>query len=242
MSDQPDKTGATRRAFLGAAALTAASYNRVLGANDRIGVGFIGFGLIGKAARRGFQEVRRRRPRRPVAKPTSPAWRQACKYIGNPNAKGYSDFRKMYENKDIDGVVVATPDHWHALLTIMACAAGKDVYVEKPHDRVHRRRQVDDPGGAQVQPHRGGGYAAAPWQGRCGGQEGESKAACWGRSIPFASPRTAISIRDSARLPFPIRRRDSTTTCGWGRRPRSRTRSTAACTISAGSGIIPAAR
>ena len=46
--------------------------------------------------------------------------------------KGYSDFRKMYENKDIQGVVVATPDHWHALLTIMACAAGKDVYVEKP--------------------------------------------------------------------------------------------------------------
>ena len=50
----------------------------------------------------------------------------------NPNAKGYSDFRKMYEDKNIDGVVVATPDHWHALLTIMACAAGKDVYVEKP--------------------------------------------------------------------------------------------------------------
>ncbi len=52
--------------------------------------------------------------------------------MGNPDAKGYSDFRKMYENKDIDGVVVATPDHWHALLTIMACAAGKDVYCEKP--------------------------------------------------------------------------------------------------------------
>ena len=63
---------------------------------------------------------------------TSRAWRKVCSTSEIPNAKGYSDFRKMYENKDIQGVVVATPDHWHALLTIMACAAGKDVYVEKP--------------------------------------------------------------------------------------------------------------
>ena len=61
-----------------------------------------------------------------------PRLEEALGYIANPSTKGYSDFRKMYENKDIQGVVVATPDHWHALLTIMACAAGKDVYVEKP--------------------------------------------------------------------------------------------------------------
>ena len=48
MTKEVEKSGTTRRAFLGAAALTAASYNRVLGANDRIGVGQIGFGLIGK--------------------------------------------------------------------------------------------------------------------------------------------------------------------------------------------------
>jgi hypothetical protein len=63
---------------------------------------------------------------------TSRASRKDWRTWKAPNAKGYSDFRKMYENKDIDGVLVATPDHWHALLTIMACAAGKDVYVEKP--------------------------------------------------------------------------------------------------------------
>jgi predicted dehydrogenase len=42
------------------------------------------------------------------------------------------DFRKVLSDKDIDVISIATPDHWHALMTIMACQAGKDVYVEKP--------------------------------------------------------------------------------------------------------------
>jgi predicted dehydrogenase len=49
-----------------------------------------------------------------------------------PRCKGFSDFRALLDNKDIQAVVVSTPDHWHALMTMMACAAGKDVYVEKP--------------------------------------------------------------------------------------------------------------
>ena len=44
----------------------------------------------------------------------------------------YSDFRKVLENKDVDAVIIGTPDHWHCLPTVMACQAGKDVYVEKP--------------------------------------------------------------------------------------------------------------
>jgi predicted dehydrogenase len=113
-------------------ALSAASYSRVLGANERVRVGFIGFGLIGKQHitnfKRSFPDV----DRVALCDVYKPRLEEGLAYLESPNAKGYSDFRKMYDDKDIDGVLIATPDHWHALLTIMACAAGKDVYVEKP--------------------------------------------------------------------------------------------------------------
>ncbi|HRZ57944.1 MAG TPA: Gfo/Idh/MocA family oxidoreductase [Candidatus Paceibacterota bacterium] len=48
----------------------------------------------------------------------------------NPAAE--KDFRRVLEDKDIEGVIIATPDHWHAIPTILACQAGKDVYIEKP--------------------------------------------------------------------------------------------------------------
>ena len=120
MTKEVENSGTTRRAFLGAAALTAASYNRVLGANDRIGVGQIGFGLIGK------QHIADLKTQKDVdivglCETYAPRLEEGLKYIGNGTAKPYTDFRKMYENKDIQGVMVATPDHWHALLTIMAC-------------------------------------------------------------------------------------------------------------------------
>ena len=131
MLEKVEAAQTSRRAFLGTAALTAASYNRVLGANDRIGVGFIGFGLIGKqhvADFKKFTDV----DLVGLCDVYQPRVQEGLAYLGNPNAKGYSDFRKMFENKDVQGVIVATPDHWHCLHTIMACAAGKDVYVEKP--------------------------------------------------------------------------------------------------------------
>src|SRR5262249_32774330 len=59
-------------------------------------------------------------------------------------AKEYSDMRKMFESKDIDAVSITTPNHWHALATIWACQAGKDVYVEKPasHNVFESRQMV----------------------------------------------------------------------------------------------------
>jgi len=48
------------------------------------------------------------------------------------DAKFFQDFRKLLELKEVDAVHIATPDHWHAIATILACQAGKDVYVEKP--------------------------------------------------------------------------------------------------------------
>ncbi len=123
----------SRRALLkgGAAlALSAASYRRVLGANERVGLGFIGFGLIGK---RHVLDFKARPDVDLVAVAEVHAGRRdeaAATMGGSPRTHG--DFRRLLDDKDVDAVVVSTPDHWHALMTMMACAAGKDVYVEKP--------------------------------------------------------------------------------------------------------------
>jgi len=134
MLDQDrDRPGTSRRTLLagGAAlALSAASYRRVLGANDRIGLGFIGFGLIGKRHVLDFKAM-------PdvdlvaVAEVHKGRLDEASATMGgSPRAQG--DFRRLLDDREVDAVVVSTPDHWHAPMTMMACAAGKDVYVEKP--------------------------------------------------------------------------------------------------------------
>jgi len=122
-----------RRTFLqgsAAAVLTAASYDRVYGAGERVGVGFIGYGLIGKRHVLDFKE-------RPdvdmvaVAEVHRGRLEEAKALIGG-SVRAYGDFRRLLDNRDVQAVVVSTPDHWHALMTMLACAAGKDVYVEKP--------------------------------------------------------------------------------------------------------------
>lgn len=117
-----------RRTVLGA--LTAASYQRVLGANERIRVGCIGCGIIARHHLTHLREM----PDVEVTAMCDAYLPRAEKYVAefHPKAAAHQDFRRVLEDRDIDAVFICTPPHWHALMTIMACAAGKDVYVEKP--------------------------------------------------------------------------------------------------------------
>ena len=119
----------SRRSFLAGAA-TAASYSRVAGANQRVRIGFIGCGLIGLRHIADFKKLEDAQLAA-VCDVYQPRVERAQADCG-PGTRGYPDFRRMLDDKGIDAVVISTPDHWHALQTIMACAAGKDVYVEKP--------------------------------------------------------------------------------------------------------------
>ena len=103
--------------------------DRIRGANDRVVVGLIG------AGRQGQGDLGNA-----VKQPDTVVGAVCDVYAPNlakglevaPGAKSYGDFRRVLENKDIDAVIIATPDHWHPVQTILACEAGKDVYVEKP--------------------------------------------------------------------------------------------------------------
>src|SRR6266571_1850927 len=125
----------SRRKFLKSTAAlaitTALSNSRVYSANNRINLGIIGFGLIGRIHTRSFKD----QPDVQIAalaETYKPRMQAGAQLIDNPTLQKYSDFRKLLDNKSIDAILIATPDHWHCLMTMMACAAGKDVYCEKP--------------------------------------------------------------------------------------------------------------
>jgi predicted dehydrogenase len=120
-----------RRRFVTGALATAVSASRVLGANETIRIGAIGTGgrcqyLLSVLNKIGGNEVVAvcdvYEPRRAEAK---------AKYA-TADAREYTDYRQLLERKDIDAVVIGTPDHWHVPVTIAAVRAGKDVYCEKP--------------------------------------------------------------------------------------------------------------
>ena len=145
----------TRRTFLSTSmaatlgGLAAAAPRRALGANDRIRVGFIGVGNRGSqlleifmkqpdvevAALCDVYEPYLSRDRTRVSKRFLDQVGERVPTMGEALPAGvgrHHDFRELIARKDVDAVCIATPDHWHALQTIAACEAGKDVYVEKP--------------------------------------------------------------------------------------------------------------
>ena len=136
----------TRRRFAAAGAATtlglaASRTTRALGANDRIRLGFIGVANRGGQLLSAFLEHDDAEVVAlcDVHKPTL----DRAKGRAGEKAATYGDFRKLIDRDDVDAVVIATPDHWHAIQTIDACDAGKDVYVEKPMSiTIHEGRRM----------------------------------------------------------------------------------------------------
>jgi predicted dehydrogenase len=110
--------------------LSAASAARVAGANDRIRLGFIGVANRGGQLMSAFMKHEDAEIAALCDVSKSTLDKANARLDGKADL--YGDFRKMIDRDDLDAVVIATPDHWHALQTIYACRAGKDVYVEKP--------------------------------------------------------------------------------------------------------------
>jgi len=152
-----EKNTTTRRQFLRDSTTTAAGVALglnligapVRGANEKVRVGFIGVGNRGTQLLHGFMaqddvevaalcdvyEPYLKRSHADVSKIMLDSLGSRVPKMGEESLSKvarYKDFRRLLDRKDIDAVVIATPDHWHAVQTIMACQAGKDVYVEKP--------------------------------------------------------------------------------------------------------------
>ena len=127
-------------------AATLALGETVLGANDRVRVAVCGTRGRGKDHIRGFAKA----PGVEIAALCDVDERvlehrlKDVEALGLPRPKSYVDIRKLLEDKQIDAISIATPNHWHSLMGIWACQAGKDVYVEKPcsHDPFEGRQLV----------------------------------------------------------------------------------------------------
>jgi predicted dehydrogenase len=119
-----------RRSFLIGSAMAL----QALGANEKVNVAVVGVGSRGKDHVREYLK----QPLATVAAlcdVDTAQTERGSKMVEDATGrkpKVYQDLRKLYEDKDIDAVSIATPNHWHALATIWACQAGKDVYCEKP--------------------------------------------------------------------------------------------------------------
>jgi predicted dehydrogenase len=130
------KNAIPRRDVLAAAATaytTSLFTGNIKGANDRIAVGFIGLGAMGSGNLGYAMKVPEVQPATlcDVYQPHLERAQDAARK-GGYTPKAVHDFREVLADKSLDAVCISTPDHWHAYMTVEACKAGKDVYVEKP--------------------------------------------------------------------------------------------------------------
>jgi predicted dehydrogenase len=120
----------TRRSFLIASGMTALASTRVFGANDTLQIGLIGSGRRMKDLCEAADKVA---PYQIVAiADVYGPYRDSFKQRSNGLATTHLDYREVLDNKDVDAVFIASPDHWHVRMAADALAAGKDVYLEKP--------------------------------------------------------------------------------------------------------------
>ena len=120
--------------------------SRVRGANDAIRLATVGVGSQGSGHTKIFSAIPGVRYAA-VCDADQKHVDRRVKYFADKGdkVKGYTDVRELLERKDIDAITSATPNHWHALVTVWACQAGKDVYIEKPasHEIWEGRKMVE---------------------------------------------------------------------------------------------------
>jgi predicted dehydrogenase len=130
MSNKIDRRTFTQEAVSLGALAALAHPGRARGSNDRVRLGFIGVGNRGDQLLDAFM-VHKDAEIAALCDVYEPYLQAAAKKVGGqPHL--YGDFRQLLDRKDLDAVIIATPDHWHALQFVAACQSGKDVYVEKP--------------------------------------------------------------------------------------------------------------
>ena len=127
----------TRRSFLKTSTVAALGFPAIVraqtSANEEIRVGVVGFNGRGESHISGFGKQKNVRVAALCDVDKSVLDRGVKKLAADTNkVTGYNDLRKLYEDKTIDVISIATPNHWHALAAIWAIQAGKDVYLEKP--------------------------------------------------------------------------------------------------------------
>jgi predicted dehydrogenase len=137
-----------RRYFIGTAfAAAAAGTRRGIAASDQVNIGIIGTGGRGRALIKAHSSVPGLKIKTicDVDQASIEKAQAVIKQLGIAQPQAVTDLRRILDDKEIQAVTISTPDHWHAPATILACDAGKDVYVEKPasHNIREGRLMVD---------------------------------------------------------------------------------------------------